>query len=91
MNRSISLIFVFVLTASSLIIVKPTWAQTKPSVPEFTVKLEDHSYDVLTTYSIDPYTGENVTHAGYHVENKTIEVTIKNQPFVPSTSARRHR
>jgi hypothetical protein len=54
----------------------------KPSVPEFTVELVDSSYDVPTTYSTDPYTGENVTHAGYHVESRTIEVKIKNQPFV---------
>jgi len=54
----------------------------KPSVPEFTLKFVDHSYDVPPTYSIDPYTGKNVmTQAGYHVENKSIEVTIKNQPF----------
>jgi hypothetical protein len=56
---------------------------TKPSVPEFTVQLIDSSYDVPTTYSTDPYTGENVTHAGYHVESKSIEVRIKNQPFTP--------
>jgi len=54
----------------------------KPSVPEFTVELVDSSYDVPTTYSIDPYTGENVTHTGYHVESTSIEVKIKNQPFV---------
>jgi hypothetical protein len=55
---------------------------TKPSVPEFTVKFVDHSYDVPPTYSTDPYAGKNVmTQAGYHVENKSIEVTIKNQPF----------
>jgi hypothetical protein len=45
------------------------------------VELVDSSYDVPTTYSIDPYTGKNVTHAGYHVESRTITVTIKNQPF----------
>jgi hypothetical protein len=56
---------------------------TKPSVPEFAVKLVDSSYDVPTTYSIDPYTGENVAHAGRHVESKSIEVRIKNQPFTP--------
>jgi hypothetical protein len=55
----------------------------KPSVPEFTVALVDSSYDVPTTYSIDPYTGENVTHLGYHVERTSIEVKIKNQPFTP--------
>jgi len=57
----------------------------KPSVPEFTVKLVAHPYDVPTTYSTDPYTGETITHAGYHVENKSIEVSIKNQPFTPYT------
>jgi hypothetical protein len=55
---------------------------TKPSVPEFTVKFVDHSYDVPPTYGIDPYTGKNVmTQAGYHVQDETIEVAIKNQPF----------
>ncbi len=55
----------------------------KPSVPEFALKFADHSYEIPTTYSTDPYTGENVTHAGYHVQSITLEVTIKNQPFVP--------
>jgi hypothetical protein len=69
-------------------VVKPVQsAITKPSVPEFTVKLVAHPYDVPTTYSIDPYTGENITHPGYHVENKSIEVTIKNQPFSPYKDA----
>mgnify|MGYP005847404431 CR=1 FL=1 len=54
----------------------------KPSVPEFTVKFVDNSYDVPPVYGVDPYTGKNViTQGGYHVENKTIDVTIKNQPF----------
>ncbi len=52
----------------------------KPSIPEFTLKLVDHSYDVEPLYSFDPYTGKNMTsHASYHVENKSIEVWIKNQ------------
>ena len=62
----------------------------KPSVPEFTVKLVDHSYDVPTTYSVDQYTGKTITHYGYHVENKSIEVSIKNQPFTPYTDADGH-
>ena len=53
----------------------------KPSIPEFTVELVDHSYDVPTTYSTDPYTGDTITHGGYHVENRTIDIRIKNQPF----------
>jgi len=56
----------------------------KPSVPEFTVKLVDTSYDEPTTYSIDPYTGEKLTHAGSHVERTSLEVRIKNQPFTAS-------
>jgi len=55
----------------------------KPAVPEFTVKLFDSSYDVPTTYSTNPYTGEKVTHPGYRVESRTIEIKIKNQPFTP--------
>ncbi|MDR1993098.1 MAG: hypothetical protein LBQ98_06360 [Nitrososphaerota archaeon] len=42
----------------------------------------DNSYDVPPTWSIDPYTGANVTHSGYRVENRTVELIIKNQPFV---------
>lgn len=56
---------------------------TKPSVPEFTVRLVDYSYDVPATQSVDPYTGETVTHPAYRVENRSIEVRIKNQPFTP--------
>ena len=63
----------------------------KPSVPEFTVKLVDNSYDVpdKTTTEIDQYTGKEVvtTIPGYHVENKSIEITIKNQPLSPYTDA----
>jgi hypothetical protein len=85
--RKISaLLLILVFTVSSLIVVSLGYASAampKPSVPEFTVKLIDSSYDVPTTYSIDPYTGENVTHPGHRVENRTIAVTIKNQPFVP--------
>lgn len=51
-------------------------------VPEFTLRYADYSYDVpdKTTTSIDSYTGKTITTTipGYHVENKTIEATIKN-------------
>ena len=59
----------------------------KPSIPEFTVKIVDRSYDVPVTKrtTIDPFTGQEVTTSsgGYHVTNKTIDITIKNQPFTP--------
>jgi hypothetical protein len=59
-----------------------------PPVPEFTLKYVDHSYDVPTTTTshTDPYTGRvtTETHPGYHVENFTIDLTIKNQVFPAS-------
>jgi hypothetical protein len=60
-------------------------AQTipKPTVPEFTVRYADNSYDVPTTTSIDPYTGKTITNQGYHVEKISTELSIKNQPFTP--------
>lgn len=56
----------------------------KPSVPEFTLRFEAQPYDVPPTYGIDTYTRKNVTiEYGYRVANKSIVVTIKNQPFTP--------
>jgi len=84
MNKRFTFVLVLVLTSSSLIVVKPAQSEiTKPAVPEFAVQIVAYPYDVPTTHSIDPYTGQDVTHQGYHVENKSIEVRIKNQPFTP--------
>jgi hypothetical protein len=82
-----------VISSLSLIIIKPAYAQTAtptvsptpipvPSVPEFTVKFVNSSYEVPASSSINPYTGQQVTTPGYYVENESIELTIKNQPFV---------
>lgn len=56
---------------------------TKPSVPNFTIEVVDNSYDVKTTYTTDPYTGQTITHPGYHVDNKTTQIKITNQAFTP--------
>ncbi|MCW3983280.1 MAG: hypothetical protein NWE96_04715 [Candidatus Bathyarchaeota archaeon] len=53
----------------------------KPSVPQFTVKLIDSSYYIPASTSVDPYTGAEITNQGYHVVNRTIELSIKNKPF----------
>jgi len=72
-------------------VVKPVNAQkpSPPSVPEFSVKLVSHPYDVppTTTNTFDPSTWKETTTTmpGYRVENKSIEITIKNQPFTPYT------
>ena len=89
MSKRATLLFIAVLTVSSLIITEFAFAQSipKPSVPEFAVKFVDRSYDVPVTNrtTIDPFTGQEITTSsgGYHVTNKTIDVTIKNQPFTP--------
>ncbi len=88
-NKSvfIALLLVACLFSSSLIAVQAYTVDSiaKPSVPTFTVQLVNHPYDVppKTTTTIDQYTGREttVTQPGYRVENKSIEVTIKNQPF----------
>ena len=60
---------------------------SRPSVPEFSVRILAYPYDVpaKTTTTIDQYTGKEttITQPGYHVENKSIEIIIKNQPFTP--------
>lgn len=86
-SRSLVILLVF-FAVSALVIVKPAEAQTitKPSVPEFTVRYVDRSYDTQPTYGYDQYTGKNViTKPSEHIDNRTIEITIKNQPFTPFT------
>jgi hypothetical protein len=66
----------------------PITGTTTPSIPEFTLQYVDRSYDVPPTYKKDPYTGQSVIdQQGYHQDNRTIDVTIKNPPFTPSTLA----
>lgn len=61
---------------------------TKPIVAEFTLKFIDSYYMTAPTYSMDPFTGKNVTtESGYRIDNRTIEIAIKNQPFTQDTFA----
>jgi hypothetical protein len=83
-SKRLTLLFIAVLTVSSLIMTEFAFAQSapKPSFPEFTLQYVDYSYDVppKTTSTTDPYTNETITTTvpGYHVENKTIQATINN-------------
>lgn len=91
-GKSFSLILILIMAISSLslLIVKPTFAQSIPSLsaPTFSVSFVDNSYNSSATYGIDPYTGKTViTEGGYFVQNKSIELSIKNQPFTPYTDA----
>ena len=85
--KGFSMLIIF-LTFSSSIMVESVFAQeiTRPSIPEFTVKYVDRSYDTQPTYGYDQYTGKNViTKQSEHVDNRTIEIKIKTQPFTPFT------
>ncbi len=93
-SKSFALILILAMaTASlSLLMIKPACAQTdtaspapipNPSVPEFNVEFINSSYEVPTAYSINQYSGQNVTNSGYSVNNGSIEITITNQPFAP--------
>jgi len=78
------------MSSLSILMAKPASAQSIPSLsaPTFTVSFADNSYNSSATYGIDPYTGKTViTEGGYFVQNKSIELSIKNQPFTPYTDA----
>ncbi len=83
--KAFSLVFVLILAMSLFIIAQSVSAQTipKPSVPEFTLRLHDSSYDIPATTSTDPYTGQQTTTSGKRIEQRTLEIRIKNVPFTP--------
>ncbi len=83
--RKVFSVFLFVLLLSGLffagfISVGEVQAVSKPSVPQFSVKLIDDSYDVPPTQTTDPYTGETITQLGYRVNKISIRIEIKNLP-----------
>jgi hypothetical protein len=81
-KKPLSVALVLVLAAASLIIMQSAQAQVhKPSVPEFTAAFVDRSYDMPEATSQNQYTGETIVTPAHRVQNFTIELTIKNQPF----------
>jgi hypothetical protein len=77
-------VFAILLLSAPLITSNVSASISKPSIPEFSMKYADYSYDIPPTYGIDQYTGKTViTRHGEHVDNRTIEFKIKNQPFTP--------
>jgi len=89
MSKLAVLMLFTLLILSSLVVVGSVFAESipTPSIPEFTIKIVSAPYDVApsNTTTIDPYTGEETvtTQPGYHVENITTQIWIKNQPFTP--------
>jgi hypothetical protein len=60
-----------------------------PSIPEYTLQLNDYSYDVpqTVTTTVNPFNGkeEQTVHYGFHVDNRSISIEFQNQPFSPQT------
>ncbi len=89
--KALTILLLAALMASSLISVQAYTINSisKPSSPKFTVKLAAYPYDVPdeTIKTVDEYTGKEITitNPGYHVENKCIEIVIKNPQFTPYT------
>ncbi len=80
--------FIILTLFSSVTIETSVASMPKPSIPQFTVKLVDSSYDTPSTTSVDPYTGKTVTQAGSHIESRTIKIYIKREsiePFIVET------
>jgi len=96
-NRFLALTLAFLILSSSTLLLLSVTAPTvygqenisKPSIPQFTVKIIGDYYYVppSTTTSIDKYTGEEITTTkpGYYKDERNIAVVIKNQPFKPYT------
>ncbi len=92
-SKTFGLVFILIMAISSLevLVVRPANAQTAittssiptPSVPEFTVKFVNTSYEIPASSTINPYTGQNETSPSSYVENYSIQVIVKNQPFTP--------
>jgi hypothetical protein len=82
LGKQATIMLITILAATSIVMAGHASGTTKPSTPEFTSKYIDLSYDVPPTYGIDPYTGKTVTtQDSYHIDNRSIQFTIKNQPF----------
>lgn len=85
-GKTVALILTLTIAMSclTLLVVNPVNAQTitKPAMPEFSLKYVDYSYDIPSEYGIDQFTGQKiVTRPGQHIDNRTVQIIIKNQPF----------
>ncbi len=78
-GKSVTLLLILIIAASSTIAIRPASSVSKLSVPEFTVTYADQSYDIPASTTTDPYNGKTVEVPMQHIENKTLKFTIKNQ------------
>ena len=81
-KKGSSIILLALLVASIFLLPQSASAYSKPSTPEFTARYVDYSYYVAPVYGTDEFTGQTVVkQEGRTVDGKTVELTMKNQPF----------
>ena len=75
--KSLALFTILIIALSNMIIAETAYAQsTKPSAPEFTVRLIHASYNV-----VNPQTG-----VSRQIDNSSIEFKIKSQSFTATST-----
>jgi hypothetical protein len=88
-KKGCSIILLTLLVASILLLLLSQLASAKnnPSIPEvIAAKYVDCSYEVPPVYGTDQYTGETVVkQEGYRIDNRSLAVTLRNQPFTAYT------
>ncbi|MGD6851478.1 MAG: hypothetical protein ACQCN6_05385 [Candidatus Bathyarchaeia archaeon] len=85
LSKSLSLLPVLLLVTASIALLNLTTSQTipKPTVPQFNIVFYDSSYTIPASTATDVYNGQQIITPERHVEQKTIELQIKNVPFTP--------
>jgi hypothetical protein len=79
---TLPLVFLVLTSLIALTVVPATvQAESKLSVPQFSLKLVDNPWIISPIQTTDPYTGVAITQPGYQIERKVIEITIKNQNY----------
>lgn len=83
MGKNFTAILLIILALSGVALLQSTAAVPSPSKPQITAQYVDYSYYTPTLYTTDPYTGQQVQTRDSHnyIENRTILVTITNQPW----------
>ncbi len=85
MKNVVAIALIAVLVTSTISMIDTASAVFTPAVPQFTIKITNHTYDEPTTTQVNQYTGETTTLGGAHYEWKTIDISITNQANQPDS------
>lgn len=79
--------FLLILLVASVLplLLQPTSAQSNPSVPQFTITIANHSYDIAAKSSTDPYTGNATITPGVSINWQTLDLTVPNEKYTGRT------